>query len=92
MWNTPDSGYLIELRHRCPGLSFAASITLSHMLGTVDPRLDSVQPHADNGSAISQPCRIGSARPLEVRGLDDAGRELREASLVERAADAAPDG
>ena len=46
--------------------------------------MDSVQPRAANGSAISQPCRIGSARPLDGRAINEAKRELREASVIER--------
>jgi hypothetical protein len=84
IWNSPNSGYLLEFRTRCSGLSFGSSITVSNSLGLVNARLDSVQPRAANGSAISQPCRISSARPLDGRALGDAKRELREASVVDR--------
>lgn len=91
IWNTPNQGYLIEFRTRCSGLSFANSITISNSLGLVNVRLDSVQPRAANGSAISQPCRISSARPLDGRAINETKRELREASVVERAEDVAPE-
>ena len=91
IWNTPNQGYLLEFRVPCSGLSFAGSITISNSLGRVNPRLDSVQPRAANGSAISQPCRISSARPLDGRAINDAKRELREASVVDRPEDAVPD-
>lgn len=91
IWNTPNQGYLLELHARCSGLSIASSITISNSMGLVNVRLDSVQPRAANGSAISQPCRISSARPIDGRALNDAKRELREATVVERAADAAAD-
>ena len=84
IWNTPNRGYLLEFRSRCSGLPIASSITISNSLGTVNPRVDSVQPRAANGSAISQPCRIGSARPLDGRAINEAKRELREASVIER--------
>ncbi|AKC88041.1 hypothetical protein WQ53_15965 [Pseudoxanthomonas suwonensis] len=91
-WNTPNQGYLLEFHARCSGLSIASSITISNSMGLVNARLDSVQPRAANGSAISQPCRISSARPIDGRALNDAKRELREASVVERPADVEPDG
>jgi Family of unknown function (DUF6491) len=91
IWNAPNQGYLLEFRTRCSGLSFASSITISNSLGLVNVRLDSVQPRAANGSAISQPCRISSARPLDGRAINEAKRELREASVVERAADVVPE-
>ena len=53
-------------------------------MGMVNARLDSVQPRAANGSAISQPCRISSARPLDGRALSEAKRELRQASVIDR--------
>ena len=84
IWNTPNRGYLLEFRNRCAGLSLANSTTISNSLGMVNVRLDSVQPRAANGSAISQPCRISSARPLDGRAISDAKRELREASVVDR--------
>lgn len=84
IWNTANRGYLLEFRTRCNGLSFASSITISNSAGLVNARLDSVQPRAANGSTISQPCRISSARPLDGRALNDAKRELRDASVVDR--------
>jgi hypothetical protein len=84
IWNTSTQGYLLEFRTRCSGLSFASSITISNSMGLVNARLDSVQPRAANGSAISQPCRINSARPLDGRALNDAKRELRVASVIDR--------
>ncbi|WP_372013604.1 DUF6491 family protein [Pseudoxanthomonas sp. 10H] len=91
IWNTPNRGYLLEFRSRCAGLSLGSSITISNSLGMVNPRLDSVQPRAANGSAISQPCRISSARPLDGRAISDAKRELREASVVDRPEGVAPE-
>lgn len=84
IWNTPENGYLLGFRAPCPGLSLGSSITISNSLGLVSARFDSVQPRAANGSAISQPCRISSARPLDGRALGEAKRELREASVVDR--------
>ena len=92
IWNSPNQGFLLEFRTRCSGLSFASSITISNSLGQVSVNRDSVQPRAANGSAIAPACRISSARPLDGRAINDAKRELREASVVERAADVAPEG
>lgn len=91
VWNNSAQGYLLEFRAPCSGLSFAGSINISHSQGLVNVRMDSVQARAANGSAISQPCRITSARPIDGRALNDAKRELREASVVDRPADVVPE-
>lgn len=91
IWDTPNRGYLLEFRSRCAGLPIASSITISNSMGTVNPRVDSVQPRAANGSAISQPCRISSAQPLDGRAINESKRELREASVIERETDVVPE-
>lgn len=84
IWNTPVDGYLLELQARCPGLSFASAITLSNWSGVVSVGVDGVQPCAENGSAISQPCTIANAGALDGQALNTGKRELREMSVVER--------
>jgi hypothetical protein len=91
VWNSPAQGYLLEFRTPCPGLSFASSINISHSQGRVNVRMDSVQPRAANGSTISQSCRIASAQPIDGRALNDAKRELREASAMDRPEGAVPE-
>ena len=83
--------YLLELRNRCSGLSFATSITISNSFGTVTPGFDSVQPLSAGRTATSPSCRIASARRINNRSLQEAKQDMREASLVERDPNAKPD-
>lgn len=90
VWTTANQGHLLEFRSRCPGLGLTHSITISNSLGNVNARFDSVQPRSSVG-AISPSCRIWTIRPLDGRALRDSKRELRDANLVERPANAVPE-
>lgn len=86
--------YLLELRNRCSGLTFATSVALSNSFGTVAPGFDSVQPLSAGRQVSSPSCRIATARRINQGGLKQAKRDLkdsREASLVERDPEAKPD-
>jgi hypothetical protein len=89
--------YLLELRNRCSGLSFATSISISNSFGNVQPGFDSVTPLAAGGrpASVAPGCRIQSARRINQGAVNQAKRDLRdadrEASLVERDPNARPD-
>jgi Family of unknown function (DUF6491) len=91
VWGTTSQVYLLELRSRCSGLSFATHITISNSFGTVTPGFDSVQPLSAGRAATSSSCRIASARRINNRSLQEAKQDMREASLVERDPNAKPD-
>lgn len=90
IWTSQSRGHLLELRNRCPGLSFAHSVQVTNTFGTVNARFDSVIPRSSN-AAMSQSCRIMRIRPLDGRGIRDARREMREAEYIERPAGVEPE-
>lgn len=86
VWTKPNQAYLLELAGPCMDLDYAPAISLSNMASRVSARFDSVYVHGGDPSSIRIPCRINSIRPLDVKGLRQAQKELREAKLVEREA------
>lgn len=87
VWTGANSGYLLELRARCTGLTFASDITISNSGDRVVARFDSVQLRGGFSTGQQAPCRIWTIRPLDLRQINDAKREMRDAQTVERAPD-----
>jgi hypothetical protein len=56
------------------------------MMSRVSARFDSVYVHGGGSSSMRIPCRIETIRPLDVKALKQAQKNLREAKLVEREA------
>ncbi|MEO6517653.1 MAG: DUF6491 family protein [Pseudoxanthomonas sp.] len=86
VWTKPSQAYLLELYGPCNDLDYAPAISLSNQAGRVSARFDSVRVLGGGTSNFRIPCRIESIRPLEVKALRQAQKELREARVVERAA------
>ena len=86
VWTRPNQGYLLELMGPCYDLHFAPAISISNMMGRVSARFDSVRviERAPNSMRIA--CRIDTIRPLDVKALKQAEKDLREAQIVEREA------
>ena len=76
VWTRPNQGYLLELAGPCPDLEFAPAISISNLMGRVSARFDKVTVHG-GGSRTNFPCRIREIRPLHVKALKQAERELR---------------
>jgi hypothetical protein len=91
VWGASSQPYLLELRNRCSGLSFATSISITNSHATVIPGFDSVVPQNAGGSASGLSCRIATARRINTNAVNDAKQEIREATLVERDPNAKPD-
>ena len=86
VWTRPSQAYLLELSGPCPDLEFAPAISISNLMGQVSANFDTVIVRG-GGSHIGRfPCRIREIRPLDVKALKQAQRELREAKAVEREA------
>ena len=85
VWTRPSQAYLLELFGPCQDLDFAPAISLSNFGSRVSARFDSVQVLGGGGN-FRLPCRIETIRPLDVKALKQAQKELREARLVEREA------
>ena len=86
VWTKPSQAYLLELYGPCTDLDFAPAISLSNMMSRVSARFDSVYVHGGGSSSMRMPCRIETIRPLDVKALKQAQKNLREAKLVEREA------
>lgn len=86
VWTKPNQAYLLELTGPCMDLDYAPAISLSNMMSRVSARFDNVYVHGGGPGSIRLPCRINTIRPLDVKGLKQAQKELREAKLVEREA------
>ena len=84
VWTRPNEAYLLELFGPCRDLPFAPAISLSNHMSRVSARFDSVTPLGGAVGPSNIPCRIETIRPLQVKALKQAQRELREARLVER--------
>ena len=86
VWTKPNQAYLLELYGPCQDLDYAPAISLSNLMSRVSARFDNVYVHGGGASSIRLPCRIETIRPLDVKGLKQAQKELREAKVVEREA------
>ena len=84
VWTRPSQAYLLELFGPCQDLDFAPAISLSNFGSRVSARFDSVQVLGGGTGNFRVPCRIETIRPLDVKALKQAQKELREARLVER--------
>ncbi len=85
VWTKPNEAYLLNLTGRCVDLDYAPAISLSNMMGRVSARFDNVYVLGGGGtSSFRMPCRIETIRPLDVKALKVAQKEMREAKLVDR--------
>mgnify|MGYP007112213923 CR=1 FL=1 len=83
VWTRPSEAYLLELSGPCLDLSFSPAIAVTNQFGRVSARFDSVRV-VGAGAGPHIPCRIETIRPLDVKALKVAEKELREAKAVER--------
>jgi hypothetical protein len=86
VWTKPTQAYLLELYGPCNDLEFAPAISLSSIANSVSARFDNVYVHGGGAPGMRLPCRIETIRPLDVKALKQAQKDLREAKLVEREA------
>ncbi|GAB2504786.1 DUF6491 family protein [Pseudoxanthomonas sangjuensis] len=86
VWTRPRQAYLLELTGPCMDLDYAPAISISNLMGQVSARFDNVYVHGGGSSHFRIPCRIETIRPLDVKALKQAEKELREAKVVEREA------
>ncbi len=89
VWTRPDEAWLLSLTGRCVDLDYAPAISLSNMFGRVSAKFDSVRVLGGASAHFRIPCRIDTIRPLDVKALKAAEKEMREAKIVEREAEKA---
>ncbi len=75
IWSRPNEAWLLDLAGPCQDLDYAQAITVSNTMGQVSARFDKVQ--VLGRSAISIPCQIRQIRPLDVKAIRQAEREVR---------------
>jgi hypothetical protein len=88
VWTKPNQAYLLDLFGPCTDLDYAPAISLSNLSSRVSARFDKVYVLGGGGGSFRIPCRIETIRPLDVKALKQAQREMREAKMVEREAGA----
>ncbi len=87
----PGQAFLLELPGRCPDLDTAPAITVTNQAGRVYAKFDDVLVLGGPHTTFRMPCRIDTIRPLDVKALRRAHKQLREAKAAERTA-AQPSG
>ena len=84
VWTSSNQGFLLELAHRCPDMTFASSIGLTTRTNRVAAGFDSVVLHRSGVQRSRTTCRIDTIRPLNTRVVKEPKRELQDADIVER--------
>lgn len=77
IWTRPNEAYLLEVDNPCPDLDFAQAIGLTSQFGVVYSRFDKVIPRTGAGGPEPMPCRIRQIRPLDVKALKSAEKDIR---------------
>ena len=86
VWTRPSEAWLLSLHGPCQDLEFTPAIGLTSRMNQVHARFDKVIAHS--GNPMRLPCHIREIRPLDVKALRASEKELREAKVQEREADA----
>lgn len=88
VWTRPGQAFLLDLTGPCMGLEYAPTIGLSNLMGQVSAPFDRVLVYDSMIDSARMPasCFIKTIRPLDVKTLKLAEKELREAKVVEREA------
>ena len=83
LWTRPGQAYLVSFKGLCPNLDLATAISVSSQFNTVYKNFDKVTPL--NRGTMSIPCHIREIRPLDVKAIRQAEREMRaDAQVSER--------
>ena len=90
VWTGPGEAWLLTLRLPCQDLSFAPGIFLTNAAGQVFARLDRVVPRGAGLITSPMPCYIETIQPLDVKGLRETQKELRQIEAQDRPADSTP--
>ena len=84
VWTKPNEAWMLNLSGPCNDLDYTQAISISNMFGRVSAGFDSVHVLGGPGVSFHIPCRIQTIRPLDVKALKAAQKEMREAKVVER--------
>lgn len=83
VWTRPNEAYLLELTGRCQDLQFAQAISLTSTQNRVHARFDKVM--ALGTGSIQVPCHIATIRPLDVKAVREAERQVRDGAAAQPA-------
>lgn len=86
VWTRPGQAFLLELPGRCIDLDTAPAITVTSQGSRVYARFDDVLVLGGLHNTFRMPCRIDTIRPLDVKALRQAQKQLREAKAADRSA------
>ena len=84
VWTRRDQGFLLELFTRCPGMTFAQSISLSTRTNRVSAGFDSVVVQRGGTAGGRTSCRIATIRPLNAEVSRESSGDMQEVELIER--------
>lgn len=90
VWTRPSEAYLLELPGRCMDLDTAPAITVTNQGSRVYAKFDDVLVLGGLRNSFRMPCRIDTIRPLDVKALRRAQKQLREARAAQRQTGAPP--
>ena len=78
IWTRPNEAYLLDVDGPCPELNFAFAIGLTSQSGRVHARFDKVIPRVGPGGTPQPiPCHIREIRPLDVKAIKSAEKDMR---------------
>lgn len=77
IWTRPGEAYLLEVDGPCNDLEFAHAIGVTSSTGSVHARFDKVIPRSGRSGIPPIPCPIREIRPLDVKALKAAERDIR---------------
>ncbi|MCA0393979.1 MAG: DUF6491 family protein [Proteobacteria bacterium] len=86
VWTKPSEAWLLELTGPCQDMAYAPAIGLTSNMNRVYARFDKVLVNSPGSMGI--PCHIQQIRPLDVKAVRASEKELREARVQEREAEA----
>ena len=84
VYDESDRPHLLELPEKCSGLATTRSISLTNVSGTVTPGSDSVQLLGPSKAGSAYYCRIGTARRIDMRAVEEAREKMRDTGSVQR--------
>lgn len=82
VWTRPKEAWLLELFGPCNDIESVPAISIDNTMGRVSAKFDNVRT-LGGIPGVRIPCRIDSIRPLDVRSIKQAEKDLREARSSE---------
>lgn len=90
LWTRPSQAWLVEVYPPCSDLDFAHTIGIRNQGGRLHARFDRIQ--VSNNGLIPLECTIKEIRPLDVKAIRIAEKDVRAKRQVEEASGAPPSG